>query len=245
MGMKWIRNRTRCGPVALLATAAICLAAGSAFGADPTSQQLFNYRETLLKGSVSASITKSEDDCRKICAARSGCAGFDHATKENECRLFESIVSGRADPGSVAATRALITGYKDPENPPLDMRLSKLKDADPKGDGLLQLSRDAYLAGNRGVGFEAVNLSMQRGNPEAKLEIAQWYDPRTFAKDRVDALDANKAARSYFELALGGNEKAKRLLTSICEESGNSQSTYASSFESFLGTTYCEGSVDP
>ena len=107
------------------------------------------------------------------------------------------------------------------------------------------MSKDAYAQGDRGIGYQAISLSMQRGNQGAKLEVAHWYDPRTFAGDRVDAADANRAARSYFELALEGNAQARTLLSSLCRESTNSGSNFANSFESFLGTTYCEGSIDP
>ena len=111
------------------------------------------------------------------------------------------------------------------------------------GDGLLQLSKDAYHEGDKAIGSQSIALAIQRGNAAAKLEMAKWYDPRTVLLDRVNGIDTNKAARSYFELALGGNAEAKTLLTSLCGESRNANSTYASNFNDFLKETYCEGSL--
>lgn len=206
---------------------------------------LFNYPDTLINGLVSAEINKTADECRKICIARSGCAGFDHTSKENICRIFLSVGSARADTGAVAETRVLINGYRDPSNPPLASRFEKLKQTDTTGRELLALSRDAFVQGDRNIAMQAITLAVQRGNQDAKLEIARWYDPRTFATDRVPAIDANRAARSYFELALEGNPQANNLLTSLCREARNSGSAHVRSFDSFLGSIYCEGSLNP
>lgn len=211
---------------------------------DPAGGQLFNYPDTVINGMISAEIPKSVEECRKICVDRAGCAGFDHSGK-GMCRIFASVGSAKKMPGSLAETRGLISGYDEPTNPPLAGRFEKLKQTDNDGDELLALSRDAFAQGNREIGNQAIQLSMQRGHAEAKLEIAQWYDPRTFAADRVASIDANKAARSYFELALEGNEKAVSLLTSLCREASNTGSTHANAFDSFLGSTYCEGSLNP
>ncbi|MDW9478600.1 hypothetical protein GOB57_07775 [Sinorhizobium meliloti] len=223
----------------------------AALGAPPASaqetsagSQLFNYPDTVINGMTSAEVPKSLEECRKICVQRPGCAGFDHSEK-GICRIFASVGSARSVSGSLAETRSLISGYKEPTNPPLASRFEKLKQTDNDGDELLALSRDAFAQGNREIGNQAIQLSMQRGNTEAKLEIAQWYDPRTFAADRVSSIDANKAARSYFELALEGNSKAETLLTSLCREASNTGSAHANAFESFLGSTYCEGSLNP
>jgi hypothetical protein len=205
---------------------------------------LFNYPDTALNGMTSAEIPKSAEDCRKICTSRPGCVGFDRSEK-GICRIFASVGSARSLPGSLSETRSLVTGYHEPTNPPLADRFEKLKQSDNDGRDLFSLSRDAFAQGDRDIGNQAIQLSMQRGNADAKIEIAKWYDPRTFAADRVSAVDTNKAARSYFELALEGNSNAAGLLTSLCREATNSSSTFSSSFESFLGSTYCEGSLNP
>lgn len=221
------------------------LSAPAAYAQDGSGgYQLFNYPNTVIRGDISAEFPRSVDDCRKICVDRAGCAGFDHSGK-GLCRIFSSIGSARSSDGSLAETRSLISGYGEPTNPPLAGRFEKLKQTDNDGDELLAFSHDAFKQGNREIGNQAIQLSMQRGNAEAKLEIAQWYDPRTFAADRVASIDANKAARSYFELALEGNEKAVTLLTSLCREASNTGSAHANSFDSFLGSTYCEGSLNP
>jgi len=234
----------------LIRLAAMVLAAFTPFGAALAQQggagnQLFNYPDTAINGLDSATMEKNAEECRNICAARSGCAGFDHAPKGNLCRIFLSIGSARAETGSTAGTRAMINGYRDPTNPPLSSRLEKLRQTDTSGEQLLALSRDAFAQNDRNIGMQAINLAMQRGNQNAKLEVARWYDPRTFATDRVPAVDANKSARSYFELALEGNQQANSLLTSLCREASNSGSAYARSFDSFLGSTYCEGTLSP
>jgi len=229
-------------PIACAMIVAVSLATGAY--AQDAGKALFNYPDTALNGMTSAEIPKSSEDCRKICSSRPGCVGFDHSEK-GICRIFASVGSARALPGSLAETRALITGYGDPTNPPLSDRFEKLKASDTLGNDLLALSRDAFKQGERDIGNQAVQLAMQRGNSDAKLEIAKWYDPRTFAADRVSSIDTNKAARSYFELALEGNSDAAGLLTSLCREATNASSTFTSSFESFLGSTYCEGSLNP
>ncbi|MBZ9791692.1 hypothetical protein K9B32_16425 [Rhizobium sp. 3T7] len=136
---------------------------------------------------------------------------------------------------------ALVAGLTHSET--LAERFEKLKRGDAAGDGLLQLSRDAYEQGDKTIGMEAMALSVERGNAIAKIEMAKWYDPRTAALDKVAGIDANKAARAFFELAMNGNHDASSLLASLCQESGNAGSAYARSFSDFLGTTYCEGSL--
>ena len=236
------------GISSLLAAVLLCMSLhpGLAYAQQPgAGSQIFNYPDTAINGLDSARMEKSADECRNICSARSGCAGFDHTSKGNICRIFLSIGSARAETGSTAGTRSLINGYRDPTNPPLSSRLEKLKQSDTTGAELFALSRDAFVQGDRNIAMQAINLSVQRGNQDAKLEIARWYDPRTFATDRVPSIDANKSARSYFELALEGNQQASGLLTSLCREANNSGSAYARSFDSFLGSTYCEGTLSP
>ncbi|MGL4198822.1 MAG: hypothetical protein ACRCSX_13775, partial [Allorhizobium sp.] len=138
----------------------------TAVAAQDAAKPLFNYRDTALNGITSAEIPKSAEDCRKICSSRPGCVGFDHSEK-GICRIFASVGSARSLPGSVAETRALITGYGDPTNPPLADRFAKLKVSDTTGSELLALSRDAFNQGDREIGNEAVQLAMQRGNTEA------------------------------------------------------------------------------
>lgn len=222
----------------------IVLATLSANAQDAARAQLFKYPNTALNGITAAEVSKSADECHKICVSRAGCAGFDHSEK-GVCRIFASVSSARTEPGARSETRSLIPGYHDPENPPLAARFEKLKQTDSSGDGLLALSHDAFSQGDPSIGNQAIQLAMQRGNVKAKLEIAKWYDPRTFAADRVAAIDSNKAARAYFELALEGNSDAVSLLTSLCREASNTGSAFTGSFDSFLGSTYCEGSLNP
>ncbi|WP_210213612.1 PAN domain-containing protein [Mesorhizobium sp. M2A.F.Ca.ET.039.01.1.1] len=208
------------------------------------ADELFNYPDTVLNGIISAQVSTPLEECRKLCQQRSGCAGVGHSPK-NECRLYANVNGGQRDVGSTAQTRSLIPNYSDPTNPPLAARLEKLKATDSDGHELFALSKEAFTRNNRDVGMQAIYLAMQRGNQDAKLDIARWYDPRTFAQDRVDAADANKAGRSYFELALEGNSQAQTLLTSLCQDASDGSSSRANAYGGFLRTTYCEGSINP
>lgn len=229
----------------IVSTAIVIFSLTAGASAQDAGTKLFNYPDTVLNGITSAEISKTLEECRKICSSRPGCVGFDHFADKGTCRIFASVGSAKTAVGGLAETRSLITGYHEPTNPPLAGRLEKLKQSDSDGSELLALSHDAFAQGDRDIANQAIQLSLQRGNADAKIEIAKWYDPRTFAADRAAAIDTNKAARSYFELALEGNSEAAGLLTSLCREANNSGSAYTSSFESFLGSTYCEGSLTP
>ncbi|AZO32410.1 hypothetical protein [Mesorhizobium sp. M1B.F.Ca.ET.045.04.1.1] len=218
--------------------------ASSEIAAQATDDDLFIYPDTLILGVPSAEFPKPLEECRKLCVGRTGCTGFDISPK-NECRMYTTITGGQQSSGSTAQTRTLIPNYREPINPPLAARLEKLRTTDQDGHELFALSKDAFDRHNRDIGMQAINLAIQRGSQDAKLEIARWYDPRTFAQDRVDAADANKAGRSYFELALEGNTEANKLLTSLCQDVGDSSSSHAVAYQSFLRTTYCEGSINP
>ncbi|MCD2176108.1 hypothetical protein [Rhizobium sp. C4] len=120
-------------------------------------------------------------------------------------------------------------------------RFEALRRADPTGAQLLALSHDAFAARDGAIGFQAITLSAQRGNQEAKLEMARWYDPRTFNESRATDMDANRAGRAYFELALSGNADAKGLLRSLCQASRSGGPNY----RGFLASTYCQGNLGP
>lgn len=242
---KWFISRFCLLPFLLVGAMALMPTGAAAQSCAAPTDELFHYPDTVLSGITSAEFSMPTAECSQICSKRSGCAGFDHAAKGEVCRLFASIAGARAEAGANAATRALITGYADPTNPPLGKQLEELKNADGGGDQLFELAMTAFGKCDRGVGLEAINLAMQRGSQGAKLEMARWYDPRTFAGDRVAGVDANRAARAYFELAFQGNSEAATLLASICSEAGNSGSSHADAFDNFLRTTYCEGTIDP
>lgn len=133
------------------------------------------------------------------------------------------------------------TTEQEPPAPPLAVKFERLKQSDNDGDQLLALSEEAFQANDSGIGRQAIELAIQRGNVAAKLRQAQWYDPRTFNASRAQEIDANRAARAYFELALGGSDEARGLLTSICQDSRNGGDNYRDFFDS----TYCQGSLEP
>lgn len=129
------------------------------------------------------------------------------------------------------------------ETETLAQKLERLRQTDQDGDELFKLGQEAQAAGDASVLFQATELSMLRGFGAAKLQMGRWYDPRYANTDIFDRPAANNAARYYFELSVEGDNEAKALLSSLCEESRNPESAYTDSFEGFLGSTYCEGSM--
>ncbi|MFB9984760.1 hypothetical protein ACFSQQ_40855 [Mesorhizobium kowhaii] len=125
---------------------------------------------------------------------------------------------------------------------PLLARFERLKLTDTNGAELFALSGEAYREGDGGIGLQAINLAMERGNKDAKLEIARWYDPSSFDPAKADRADANRAARAYFELSVEGQTAAKELLRSLCAKSASSPQDPA--FSGFLTDTYCEGTME-
>jgi hypothetical protein len=79
-----------------------------------TPAELLDYPGTLLNGFVTAEVLMTPEKCRKLCTDRPGCAGFDHSSSTDQCRLFGGIASAREDTASTAGTRYPITGYKEP-----------------------------------------------------------------------------------------------------------------------------------
>ncbi|MET4687651.1 PAN domain-containing protein [Sinorhizobium fredii] len=92
--------------------------------AQQTDPPILEYPQTTLKGFVSAEFNRNGADCHRICEERSGCAGFDHLSTTNMCRLFAAVSSGQSDFASSAGTRSRIAGYRDPSNLP---RLEELE----------------------------------------------------------------------------------------------------------------------
>ncbi|RVC84048.1 hypothetical protein EN745_00350 [Mesorhizobium sp. M4A.F.Ca.ET.022.05.2.1] len=84
--------------------------------AQESGGEFLDYPETALRGSPSAEFRRPLYDCRKICLERSGCAGFDHSSITNLCRLFPAVASAQSDPLSTGGTRQKIPGYRDPAN---------------------------------------------------------------------------------------------------------------------------------
>ncbi|BAB54559.1 Uncharacterized protein MLTONO_p0084 (plasmid) [Mesorhizobium loti] len=76
----------------------------------------WDYPGTALEGGTSAEFERPLDDCRRLCRERSGCAGFDHSSVTNICRLFTGIGSAQPNTLSTAGTRNRIPGYSDPRN---------------------------------------------------------------------------------------------------------------------------------
>ncbi|TPN15915.1 hypothetical protein FKO01_38835 [Mesorhizobium sp. B2-3-3] len=77
---------------------------------------IWDYPQTALIGTTSAEFKQPLDGCRKLCQERSGCAGFDHSSATNICRLYAGFASAQTDMLSTAGTRSRIPGYRDPAN---------------------------------------------------------------------------------------------------------------------------------
>lgn len=84
-----------------------------------SAEELFRYPQTLLNGTVSATVSVPLESCREFCSARSGCLGFDYSSSDRVCRLFASIGGASQNQHYIAGTRSLVTGYHPPANPPI------------------------------------------------------------------------------------------------------------------------------
>jgi hypothetical protein len=120
----------------------------------------------------------------------------------------------------------------------LAQRYEELKKAGGHAHDLFLLGKEAYTAGDANVGFSATDLASQRGEVEAALEIARWYDPRSFDPSKFRHPDANNAALYYSRLA-PHNDRAKQLLATLCAEAANPNSPYFEDFQNFLRDSYC------
>lgn len=108
--------------VALLKTARLVVAAvltvisAPMLFAQQTGPQgeLIDYQGTVLNGLTTAQVLMTLEQCQKLCTDRSGCAGFDHSSSTNQCRLFAGIASAREDTQFTAGTRYPIGGYREP-----------------------------------------------------------------------------------------------------------------------------------
>lgn len=133
--------------------------------------------------------------------------------------------------------------HVEPQPPRESMadKLARLKRDDRTGDQLLALNDEAFQAGDRAVAQQAIDAAIELNNDAAKLRLARWYDPSSFDPQRVQSKDANKAARTYFEIGMGGNQEARTRLAAICQAGRGGGPDYQGFFE----TTYCQGSLDP
>lgn len=89
-----------------------------AMAQSPPDGDFFDYPATLLDGAVSAEVQLPPAGCRKLCADRPGCVGYDYFHTTDMCRMFSSVTSAREDRHGVAATRSLIQNYHPPLNLP-------------------------------------------------------------------------------------------------------------------------------
>lgn len=115
-------TRQRCGAgfgtMLRVLTWLLFVAASFPTSGTASAQQLLEYPDTVLGGNVSAELLSPRDGCRRLCDERSGCAGFDHASATNTCRMFTNVTSARVSRGSFASTRQAVSGYHDPANLP-------------------------------------------------------------------------------------------------------------------------------
>lgn len=99
-------------------------------------------------------------------------------------------------------------------------------------DDLLALGREALIADETEVGFNAVTLSADRGSADAKFLIGQWYDPGQ--TDSPTRPNANNAANYYREAASLNHPEAMAALQELCSAAqgeGEGAPDWASDFD--------------
>ncbi|RWX61781.1 PAN domain-containing protein [Mesorhizobium sp. M2A.F.Ca.ET.039.01.1.1] len=114
-------QQRRTGRASVSGIAIALLLLSIAFAAVPRASaqsqpNFWDYPGTALRGATSAEFKRSLDDCRKLCKERSGCAGYDHSSATNICRMFSGIDSAQADTLMTAGARNRVPGYRDPAN---------------------------------------------------------------------------------------------------------------------------------
>ena len=77
--------------------------------------QFKDYPGTVLNGLPTATVPLDMESCRKLCSDRSGCAGFDHSSSTNECRIFGAVSGARDNATFTASTRYPVPGYREVE----------------------------------------------------------------------------------------------------------------------------------
>lgn len=87
-------------------------------GRAQSTELLFKYPHTSLKGTASAKINIQLEPCRKVCSDRSGCAGFDYSSSDHICRLFSAVGGAEESSLRTAGTRSPVEGYRLPISPP-------------------------------------------------------------------------------------------------------------------------------
>ena len=71
--------------------------------------------------------------------------------------------------------------------------------------------------GQRDIGFTAIDISQQRGYPQARLQFGRWYDPRYQNDTRFFSKpDPAIAARYYQEARNAGTAEAGNELRGLC-----------------------------
>lgn len=125
---------------------------------DPSRNELLHYPGTSFRGLATAEARRSLEGCRKLCAERQGCAGFDHQANTNQCRLFAVIEFASQDPASNAGARYRIVGYNSPASSQGDLQ-SELR-YDPIGNVTAFYSA---LSAADGVSASALVVPEKRG----------------------------------------------------------------------------------
>ncbi len=102
------------GLITALPIVGVLLADGVYAQDGPATNRPFRYSDASIAGTSTAEFSMSEDDCRRVCASRVGCAGFDHRRDANICRIFVSARQARYEVGSISETRHPVVAEHDP-----------------------------------------------------------------------------------------------------------------------------------
>lgn len=182
------------------------------------------YQDTKLSGIVAGVISKSLAECRSICIARSGCAGFDYAPGKQSCRLFAAVSSATTATGSSAETRIPIPGYLNASTAAADCKkyaaprihgegvayagipIPKAVDVCRKasespsstGDTWAYYARALEKAGRIKDAIVWAKKSADRGNPIGQWFLGTLYEDQSMG---VDAKTSRSEAVRYYQMS--------------------------------------------
>lgn len=136
----------------------------------------------------------------------------------------------------VAPAPVAVQPQPRPSAPDFAARYREYLSQQGHAEALLDLGRDALAEDATDIGFNAVTLSADRGFAEAKLLLAQWYDPSQEKRGPVRP-NPNSAATYYADAAAGGAAQATAALQHLCQTAAASPAPEWSS--AFDNRTHC------
>jgi hypothetical protein len=208
------------------------------------AEELFKYQDTMIHGMPSAELSLPLEECRNVCLARSGCAGFVHAEAAKTCQMFASVDGAADSSGNAAETRVPIKGYRDPLNPP-DLAELCAQKASPRigSKGVLYDGIDsreaievcgkaatsvgakpetfAYFArALERAGRAAETIEWAKRSAEAGNAAGQWYLGSLYEDGKFVDHEKDKAAILYMKSAAQGYPLGQYRFARLLESGG-------------------------